>query len=163
MRSSWLELSPKLCTNRDHLGLLVLQGDDRSKRDENLDLVLHLTKVVSQCRKHLASSLRVASITYFVLSCHRPDEINLGCNIILAKLEEAVVEEFRSLMVGVDVIVLPRVDRASVVSKPDVISCVCQNKGWRIFPVHNPPLSRREKAMLEEYYRGLSPLQFVVL
>ena len=65
------------------------------------------------------------SISYFVLASLHPNEIDLGWHIILSKFKEAVVKELGPLCVWVEVIVLPRVDGASVVAQPDVVPCIC--------------------------------------
>jgi len=79
------------------------------------------------------SNLRLASLC--------SDEVDLSRSVILAKLKPRVVEELGCLGVRVDMVILPCISGASVVSEPDVVACSSKDEGWRLFGVHDPPLS----------------------
>jgi hypothetical protein len=125
---------------------------NRRKSAENVDLVTDASSVVRKSRKHLGGSLRVADVRDLVFTSLGSDKVNLSWQIVLSHLIETKVPKLSLVFNWVQSDVLFAVDISSVVSKPDIVACLCDGESWRELLVHDESLRTSSKSMLHENY-----------
>ena len=113
----------------DHLVWRIFQVHDGCAGDEDVDLVLEVAVALRQCREHLASSLRVSHVRELAMASGLEHEIDLGRQIVFAQFIETVVKELLILLGWIQVVVLATVPVTSVVTKPDIETCLSHPKG----------------------------------
>ena len=113
----------------NHIIWRVMKIDNWSQGDEKTDLVLEISKVVTQGREHLSCSLGVSYVGNFVRASSHSHIIDLSWSIDLTKFEETVVEEVCLIGVWVVFCVGSAVKAPSIVSKPHIESCISKLEG----------------------------------
>ena len=108
------------------------------KSYENIEFALKSSIVGCKSREHLRSSLGVTNVGKLLSSCQFQNFINLCWGIILSELIETIIKEMLWIRVWVDLGIGSGIVRSSVVSKPDIESCVNKNFGNRLVTIVDP-------------------------
>lgn len=127
------------------------KSENRSKGNDQVDLILEVVLIFAESVEDLARSLGVAKVSNFAHAGLFQDTIDLGGDVVLAQLLEVIGEELFLLSVWINLGVLSRKLISSIVTEPYIITKSGKDEGWsRLFRIGNPCISGVEKTVLHE-------------
>lgn len=129
----------------------VSESDYWSQSNKKVNSLVNPSLIRAERIEHLGGSLRVTHISQFLNPSKFSDFVDLGRKVVFSQLDEAVGEEFWFVFLWVESHMLSGVIISSVISKPDIISSVCEFECWRFFwTVGGPAIRGCKKAVLHK-------------
>lgn len=109
----------------------VTKSDNWGQSDEKVNSFVNPSLVCAECIEHLSRSLRVTHVSHLFNTGYFSYFIDLGGEIVLSELDEAVGKELFLIFFWVKSYMLSGMIITSVVSEPNIVSCVCKFERWR--------------------------------